>query len=159
MKKKNGVNIMLFVFIIILIGAINCSKSTKKLIAGILLQTDRDFSAMSVKEGMFKSFLFYIADDGVILRNNSYPSKGKEKLKERFTGKSDTAFILSWEPLFEKISESGDLGYTYGLHTNTDKVTGEITKGTYITIWQKQSDGSWKFVLDTGTQGLPDRSE
>jgi ketosteroid isomerase-like protein len=154
MKKKNGVNIMLFVFIIILIGILSCTKSAKNPPTGILLQTDRDFSAMSVKEGMFKAFLYYIADDGVILRNNSFPSKGKETLKDRFANKSDTSFILSWEPLFEKISESRDLGYTYGIHTNTDKSTGEITKGTYITIWQKQTDGSWKFVLDTGTQGL-----
>lgn len=159
MRKKNGVNIMLFVFIINSIIILSCTNNTKNTANGILLQTDRDFSDMSIKEGMFKAFLFYIAEDGVILRNNSFPSKGKETLKERFTGKSDKDFILSWEPLFEKISESGDLGYTYGIHTNTDKATGEITKGTYITIWQKQTDGSWKFVLDTDTQGLPDSSK
>lgn len=159
MKKKNGVNIMLFVLIIILIGILSCSKSPKNQTTGILLQTDRDFSAMSVREGMHKAFLKYIADDGVILRNNSYPAKGKKALEDRFADKSDSAFILSWEPLFEKVSESGDLGYTYGTHSNTNKRTGEITKGTYVTIWQKQSDGSWKFVLDTGTQGLSAGSE
>ncbi|MGA2405164.1 MAG: DUF4440 domain-containing protein [Bacteroidales bacterium] len=159
MKKKNGVNIMLFVFIIILNVILSCSKSSKNQTNGILLQTDRDFSAMSVKEGMFKAFLFYIADDGVILRNNSYPAKGKETLKKRFTGKSDTAFILSWESQFEKVSEGGDLGYTYGIYSNTNKTTGEISKGTYITVWQKQTDGTWKFVLDTGTQGLSGNSE
>jgi len=157
MKKKNGFNIMLFVFIINLIVILSCSKNSKSPAAGILLQTDRDFSAMSVREGMFKAFLFYIAEDGVILRNNSFPAKGKENLATRFSGKTDTTFILSWDPLFEKIAESGDLGYTYGIHTNTDKMTGEITRGTYITIWQKQEDGSWKFVLDTGTQGLPEK--
>jgi ketosteroid isomerase-like protein len=159
MKKKNGVNIMLFVFIIILFVILSCAKNNKNPPAGILLQTDRDFSSMSVSEGMFKAFLFYIDQDGVILRNNSFPDKGKESLAQRFAGKSDTAFILSWEPLFENISKSGDLGYTYGIHSNTDKITGKITKGTYITIWQKQPDGTWKFVLDTGTQGLPDNPE
>jgi ketosteroid isomerase-like protein len=148
---------MLFVFIINLIFILSCSKNSKNPSTGILLQTDRDFSAMSVREGMFKAFLFYIAEDGVILRNNSFPAKGKENLSARFSGKTDTTFILSWEPQFEKISESGDLGYTYGIHTNTDKITGEITRGTYITIWQKQKDGTWKFVLDTGTQGLPEK--
>jgi ketosteroid isomerase-like protein len=157
MKKKDDVNIMLFVFITILIYTLSCAKSTKNPPEGILLKTDSNFSAMSVRDGMFSAFLNYMADDGVILRNNSYPDKGKEKLKQRFSGKSDTSFILSWEPLFEKISGSGDLGYTYGIHTSTDKLTGEISKGTYITIWQKQSDGSWKFVLDTGTEGLPDK--
>ncbi len=105
---------------------------------------------------MFSAFLFYMAEDGVILRDNSFPSKGKQALRERFSGKSDTSFVLSWEPLYEKISASGELGYTYGLHSNLDKATGKVTKGTYITIWQKQADGSWKFVLDTGTEGLPD---
>jgi ketosteroid isomerase-like protein len=157
MKNKYGVNIMFFVFIIISIVAISCVKSAKKQLSGVLLQADRDFSNMSVKEGMFKAFLYYIDNEGVILRNNSFPEKGKEALDKRFSGRSDTAFILSWEPLFEKISDSGELGYTYGIHTNTDKATGTITKGTYITIWKKQADRSWKFVLDTGTQGLPEK--
>jgi ketosteroid isomerase-like protein len=156
MIKKSGVNIMLFVLIIILIANFSCVKQTKISTAGILIQTDRDFSAMSVKEGMFKAFIYYVADSGVFLRNNSYPELGKEKLRQRFSGKSDTSFILSWEPVFEKISESGDLGYTYGIHTNTEKATGAVSKGTYVTIWQKQSNGNWKFVLDTGTQGLPE---
>ncbi len=60
MCKKRGVNIMLFVFIIILIVNFSCVKETKKYTAGILMQTDRDFSAMSVKEGMWK----YVLDTG-----------------------------------------------------------------------------------------------
>jgi ketosteroid isomerase-like protein len=155
MRKKNGFNIMFFVFIFNLIFIISCTNTGKNNHPGDLLKADRDFSAMSVKEGMFSAFLFYIADDGVILRDNSLPSKGKKTLSERFAGKSDTSFVLSWEPLFEKISESGELGYTYGIHSTLEKRSGQITKGTYLTIWEKQTDGSWKFVLDTGTQGLP----
>jgi ketosteroid isomerase-like protein len=26
--------------------------------------------------------------------------------------------------------------------------------GTYTSIWKKQSDGTWKFVLDTGNEGV-----
>jgi ketosteroid isomerase-like protein len=156
MKKKNGFNIMLFVIISNLIFNLSCTNAGKNNSAGKLLKADRDFSDMSVREGMFSAFLFYIADDGVILRDNSFPSKGKQALRERFSGKSDTSFVLSWEPLYEKISDSGELGYTYGIHSTLDKATGQITKGTYITIWQRQTDGSWKFILDTGTQGLPD---
>ena len=156
MKKKIGINIMLFVIILTGIIILSCSRAVKKGSGGELLMADRDFSAMSVKEGMFKAFLFYIDEEGVILRDNSYPSKGKEDLRKRFEGRSDTSFVLSWDPLYEKISESGELGYTYGLHSTLEKSTGKISKGTYITIWKKQSDGSWKFVLDTGTQGLPE---
>jgi ketosteroid isomerase-like protein len=156
MKKKNGFNLMLFVFIINLFMILSCTKSGKISSSGVLIQTDRDFSAMSVRDGMFKAFLTYIAEDGVIMRDNSLPSRGKESLKEYYTGKSDTSFILSWEPVYEKISASGELGYTYGMWTNTGKSTNQVSKGTYVTIWLKQDDGNWRFVLDTGTQGLPD---
>jgi len=157
MKKKNGFNIMLFVFMAILIIIFSCAKKNQKKMTGILLQTDREFSEMSLKEGMFVAFLAYIADDGVILRDNSYPEQGKEKLQARFEGRSDTSFVLTWEPLFEKIAESGEIGYTYGTHTNLDKATGTVTKGTYVTIWLKQPDGSFKYILDSGTQGLPEK--
>ena len=156
MKKKNGFNIMLFVLIINLIFILCCSENIKKKSSVDLLRTDRDFSEMSVREGMFKAFLSYISEDGVILKDNSFPSKGKAALREGFSGRSDTSFVLSWEPLYEMISESGDLGYTYGIHKTLDKSTGDIATGTYVTIWKKQRDGSWKFVLDTGTDGLPD---
>jgi len=55
MKKKNGFNIMLFVFIINLNLILSCPKKTKSPAAGILLQTDLEFSAMSVREGMVNS--------------------------------------------------------------------------------------------------------
>jgi ketosteroid isomerase-like protein len=155
MRKNNGLNIMLFVLIIDLFFSLSCGRTSKNLQAGTLLETDRHFSEMSVTDGMFKAFLFFIADDGVILRDNEYPSKGRQTLADRFAGKSDSSFVLSWEPGFEKIAESGDLGYTYGIYTSLVKATGEISKGTYVTIWSKQPDGSWKFVLDTGTDGLP----
>jgi ketosteroid isomerase-like protein len=155
MKKKNGINIMLFVFIIILFMNLSCSRASPEKYSGILLKTDRDFANMSLKDGMFSAFLFYIADDGVILRDNSFPSKGKVALMQYFTGKTDTASTLNWEPVYEAIAESGDLGYTYGVWSSTEKLSGQISRGTYVTIWKKQNNGSWKFVLDTGTNGLP----
>jgi len=155
MIKKNGFNIRLFVIIIVFLTILSCANNSSGHNEGILLQADRDFSAMSVSGGMFKAFLEYIADDGVMLRDGEYPAKGKEALRKRFEGRSDSAFVLRWEPLYEKISGSGDLGFTYGIHTTTVRATGEVTSGSYVTIWHKQPDGSWKFVLDTGTDGLP----
>jgi hypothetical protein len=64
MRKKNGVNIMLFVIIIILIGILSCSKSYKNQTAGILLQTDGYFSVMSVKEGRHKAFFITLQMTG-----------------------------------------------------------------------------------------------
>lgn len=155
-EKKSRVNITLFDFIIILFFAFSCLKNSKVPKKGILLKVDDDFSAMSGKEGMHKATLFYFASTGVILRNNSYPLEGKESLGALFAKDDDSEFKLTWVPRFEKLSLSGDIGYTYGVYTNKGKATGNVSKGTYVTIWEKQKEGTWKFVLDTGTQGLPE---
>jgi ketosteroid isomerase-like protein len=157
MIVKNGFNIMFFVFITVFAGIISCKNNNDNDHSGELKKADREFSAMSAKDGMIKAFLEFVAEDGVVLRDNSMPSKGKSTLADYYMGRTDTTFTLTWEPLYEKIAASGDLGYTYGIYTNTVRATGEISRGTYTTIWQKQSDGKWKWVLDTGNQGLSEK--
>lgn len=144
-------------------------------IAGILLQcstsvtgngkeeiinADKTFSALSKEKGMKHAFLQYAAQDVVMLRENSFPQKGKNAMKERFRTFSDTGFVLIWEPLFADVAASGELGYSYGTYTSTSKdVEGRPTveKGTYATVWKKDLRGDWKFVLDTGNEGLSEQ--
>jgi len=159
MKTKNGVNLVFFVYIAILFLIISCNNSVNGPEPGQLLKADRDFSALSVKEGMHKAFLEFAADSAVMLRDKSYPLVGRGAISDLFAGRSDTSFTLSWEPVYEKIATGGDLGYTYGTYTRKNKASGEEGRGTYLTIWQKQADGRWKFVLDTGNDGLPPKSE
>ena len=155
MKKKNGFNIMLFVLIINLFFMISCTNTSKSSSSGVLLKTDLDFSKMSEISGMHIAFLAYFADSGVMLRDNGYPLVGKDSLISVFSRRSDTTFTLTWKPVFEKIAKSGDIGYTYGFYKRTIKSTGAVSRGTYLTIWEKQMNGNWKFVMDTGTEGLP----
>jgi ketosteroid isomerase-like protein len=119
------------------------------------MKADRDFSSLSQKEGMHKAFLTFIADSGVILHDNAFPLVGRNSLAALYSKGSDSSFVLTWEPAYEKIAASGDLGYTWGYYRSKVKATGATGTGTYLTIWQKQPDGSWKFIVDTGTQGLP----
>ena len=60
---------------------------------------------------------------------------------------------LTWEPTRAEIAASGDLGYTFG---NYKIRTGDEVRshGVYVTVWKKQPDGSWKYVLDGGN-GTP----
>ncbi len=120
-----------------------------------LLETDRSFSKMSFEKGMNQAFLEYISEDGVLLRPNRMPVIGREKITELFS-RPDTTFSLTWEPMYSDVSRSGDMGYTYGLYKvemyspDGDPITSE---GTYVSVWKKNEDGKWKFVLDAGNQG------
>lgn len=139
--------------LIIGVFVLACSSQTDKEV-GIreIIKVDHDFSNYSVKNGMNKAFYKFAHDSAVILRDNSYPIVGREKIKELFSARKDSLFTLSWEPSFANVSNSGDMGYTYGIYKL--ETTDTVLKGTYLSIWKKDADSNWKFVLDTGNQGL-----
>ncbi|UCG61026.1 MAG: nuclear transport factor 2 family protein [Candidatus Zixiibacteriota bacterium] len=123
-----------------------------------LMDTDREFSALSVDSGTPRAFLAFMTDSATILRNNAHPFTGREPIEQLFSTWPPRA-TLTWEPIFADVSQNADLGYTIGryLYTDVDTSGNEVSGGGYyITIWKKQPDGKWKFVFDTGTEGLPE---
>jgi len=119
-----------------------------------LIKLDKEFSALSREKGMKYAFLEYAADSAVLLQRNVMPVIGKKGISASFEAFSDSGFTLTWEPLDADMSISGDLGYTYGLYTSFIKADSSVTRGKYVTIWKKQPDGLWKYVLDGGNEGL-----
>lgn len=58
---------------------------------------------------------------------------------------------LAWAPVASGVSEDGELGFTVGTSTYTPADGSAAIPGTYVTIWRKQPDGSWKVLFDTGS--------
>lgn len=108
---------------------------------------EREFAALSLSAGFKKSFLAYAAPDGIIFRPTAVPAV--ETLQR--DPDDDGQQSLDWWPVAGAIARSNDLALSIGpwvLETRTAK--GEVHKdyGYYATVWRKQRDGSWKFVID-----------
>jgi ketosteroid isomerase-like protein len=116
-----------------------------------MLHTDVDFSNLAKEQGFRKAFLEYMAEDGILLRDNSEPIVGAKAI-QYISSINDSTFKLDWDPKGGDMAKSGDMGFTYGLYTLTGDTSQQ--EGTYITVWRKQDDGKWKFLLDASTQGL-----
>ena len=116
-----------------------------------VLKADSDFSDLSRKKGFRYAFLAYADSTAVLLRAANPPMEGHNAFKY-IESMNDTGVTLTWEPGFASVAGSGDLAYTYGIYTFAAKDT--TTRGTYVTIWKKDAAGNWKFVLDTGNEGL-----
>ncbi|MEP6616371.1 MAG: hypothetical protein ABJA57_07305 [Ginsengibacter sp.] len=139
--------------------AMSCSeKKTTKDIASKqqMIETDIAFSDFSKKHGMKKAFIEYMDDDGVLLRPNHLPIIGAYAI-DFLTQVNDSAYTLTWKPSAGTTSSSSDLGYTYGIYTL--QLPDTSLHGTYVTIWRKQPDGKWKFVLDTGNEGVQNTAQ
>ena len=152
---------------IVLMMAVSCNPShpfteSKPLnldsLKDVLKQTDLAFSDLSKSKGRNVSFLEYMDQHVTMLRPNSMPLVSKDTMQKIYSRQLDTSYILIWKPLFADIAASGDLGYTYGTWLLSVK-SGETEEGTYCTIWKPDANGNWKFVLDTGNEGLKPREK
>lgn len=118
-----------------------------------MMDADRAFSKLSSEIGMKKAFLEYIDSNGILLRPNQLPLIGGDAI-DYLTQFNDTTFTLTWNPKNGRIAQSGELGFTYGIYSLKPGKEDTVLYGTYVSIWKKQIDGKWKFVLDTGNEGI-----
>ena len=109
-----------------------------------LLEVDAAFSALSVKRGTGPAFERFAAPNGIAVGGTFI--FGPEAIGVAFA--SEPGDSVSWVPRFADIAESGDLGFTIGDATFALVATTFYTK--YLTVWQKQDNGSWRFVADLG---------
>jgi hypothetical protein len=119
--------------------------------AATLMRLDKEFSATAAKVGVGKAFSIYAANPTIRFGTPAVRVSPSELVKE-----FPPDLRLSWTPEEAMAAASGDLGFTWGRWIlqgkNKDGSPREV-HGKYVTIWKKQPDGTWKFVLDTG---LPD---
>jgi ketosteroid isomerase-like protein len=116
-----------------------------------VLKADTDFSSLSRSKGFRYAFLAYADSTAVLLREQNPPMEGHAAFKY-IESMNDSGITLTWEPSFASVAASGDMAYTYGIYTFAAKDT--TTRGTYVTVWKKDAAGNWKFVLDSGNEGL-----
>jgi ketosteroid isomerase-like protein len=115
-----------------------------------LLKADNQFCVRAAKVGILQAFLDVSTAETRILPE---PGKGPEAIRSGFKDTPITA-TLTWKPSQADVSTSGDLGYTWGRYEYRDRAAdgrSVVETGSYVTIWRRQADGSWKVVLDGGT--------
>jgi ketosteroid isomerase-like protein len=96
------------------------------------------------------AFMAFIADDGLLFRPGAV--NGKKWMIEHPVPPSDKKPLLAWQPAFAGMASSGDMGFTTGPWEAKADIKDEKPSGYghFVTVWKKQSDGSWKFVVDLG---------
>lgn len=151
--------ITLFVSIVFAIANTSCDFSKKNNTEDTpvknesLLQADKDFATLSSTKGLREAYLENIDSNGVLLRQNALPIAGADAV-DFIIGLKDTGFTMTWKPSNAVVAASGELGYTFGVYEIKSSVIDTSLYGTYITIWKKQPDNKWKFVLQSNNEGI-----
>jgi len=115
-----------------------------------MVKTEQAFSKMAADKNTREAFMTFIADDGLLFRPGAV--NGKKWMLEHPVPPSDKKPLLAWQPNFAGMSASGDMGFTTGPWEAKPDVNDPKPSayGHFVTVWKKQPDGTWKFVVDLG---------
>jgi ketosteroid isomerase-like protein len=116
-----------------------------------LRSTDSAFSDLADRSGVAEAFAEYVAQDGAVFAGPELVV-GPKAVRELFDAQAGSS--LTWTPLFAGGALSEDLGFTVGNYVSTGRgPSGAAVQrfGKYITVWKRQRDGSWKFMIDGGS--------
>lgn len=129
-----------------------------------LVKAETDFCLDVAKRGV-DGWVDWFAENGSELQDK--PVTGKAAIRDAMKGFLGTpGLVFYWYATKAEIFASGDTGFTSGRYhiESADKDGKPSTEdGTYITIWKKQKDGSWKVFADTGaadkTKPIPPKAK
>jgi ketosteroid isomerase-like protein len=131
-------------------GAIPIEKEKLK---ADLVRTEKEFFEHAATHGFNAGLHAYMADDAFIANSLVLGRDAQSARIKGEQGKATTrANVIHWKPLRADVSNSGDLGYTWGVAEAGPTKEGPFKPyGIYATIWKRQPDGKWRFVFDSAT--------
>ena len=110
---------------------------------------DSLFADLSDRMGIGFAFSNTIAPLGVLFASPKLVV-GPEATRELYAARGNGT-ALTWHPVYAWVASSEDLGFTVGEYIATLRgPSGAAVQrfGKYLTVWQRQRDGTWKFVAD-----------
>jgi hypothetical protein len=116
-----------------------------------LLATERAFAKLAAEKGTNAAFRAYIAEDAILFRPD--PINGKVYLD----GNPDSPGQLTWRPIRAFMASSGRIGWTSGPWEYRTSATdpSPAATGTFFTVWERQEDGAFRFLVDGGVSHPP----
>jgi ketosteroid isomerase-like protein len=118
----------------------------------VLIDAEHAFAKATAERGI-DGWMEFMAPNAVIL--GAEPLVGLDQIRAGM-GKhlATPGMKLTWEPTKAEFLGKGDIGFVVGRwerQFNGNDGKPQVMKGSYLTTWQQQQDGSWKVVSDIGT--------
>lgn len=114
-----------------------------------MADADRAFSRLAGDSGAPAAFARFIAPDGITFAGTGEINIGPANVRSRMSEGPAAQAAWKWWPVYTIAAASGELGGTIG-EAEIRAAGGEPFYSKYITIWQRQPDGSLKFIVDGG---------
>lgn len=105
------------------------------------VDAERAFASMAAREGQWKAFIAWSTPDAVIF--TPQPANAHETLRAA----REPRVPVQWWPAESYVSCDGTLAVNTGPWVRPGGSVGYFT-----TVWQRQADGGWKWIMDGGDE-------
>ena len=123
-----------------------------------LRNLDSEWSKAAGARDVEKTVSYYAAD-AVVMPPNIPALTTKEAIRGLWQSMLGSAgFSGGWKATRVEVARSSDLAYVTGTYEFTERDAGGgpmADKGKFLEVWKKQTDGSWKCVVDMFSSDLP----
>jgi ketosteroid isomerase-like protein len=131
--------------------------ATKDALKAALAKMEDDFCAMAREKGILAAFEYFAAPDVAFVDTDPRKFRGLAAVRERI-GLDQPGVSVTWSAMFTDVSDDGSLGYNWGRYEwRSPGPDGKerIRAGFFLTIWKRQPDGTWRYVMDNGAADKP----
>ena len=113
-----------------------------------LLESDEKYSRSVAEKGFADAMVDWVHRSARFYRNGHLPLVGWEVITT--TASVTNAVWTDWEIRAAIVSNSGDLGCTYGVVRAQSESDGGSPQlhASYYRIWKQDADSSWRVVVD-----------
>lgn len=144
-----GLRVGLGALVVALAGCASVAPTDRETGLRSLVEAERAFAAMSAASGIRAAFSANFAPDGIAFE--PAPVDAAHAFFSRPEPADAKPLALDWEPAAAGIAISGNLGFTTGPFTLTDRASGRsLRNGVFFSVWTRERDARWRVALDIG---------
>jgi len=136
---------------------ISAKPATREALKAELAKMEDAFCAMAKEKGLLAAFEHFAAPDVAFVDTDPRKFRGLAAVRERM-GPDQPGISLTWSAMFTDVSDDGTLGYNWGRYEwRSPGPDGQdrVRTGFFLTIWKRQPDGTWRYVMDNGAADKP----
>lgn len=126
--------------------------------ANALIALDAQWSKAAGSKDVDKTVSYY-GDEVTVLPPNAPVATTREAIRKIWKDMlTSPGFSGGWQANRVEIAKAGDMGYvsgTYEMTMNDANGKPATDHGKFVEVWRKQTDGSWKCVMDIWNSDLP----
>lgn len=123
--------------------------------AAVIWDADVAFAKLAADSGAPVAFRVFAAPNAFTFAGPGVFRRGPREIEESLASGPAGNATWEWKPVYARASADGSMGFTIGessIVMRSQTGPPPVHLGKYLTVWQRQPDGSYRYLTDAGSE-------